>query len=126
MSHRSHVQSPDAGYFLRTQRLGFRTWTEAHLELAFGLWGDAEVTRLIGGPFSLEQVQRRLAQEIANQTAYGIQYWPVFLVIHERIFAQDIAAVIVKIDISDRSGVASESYLREMKRGEWDDWRTPR
>jgi [ribosomal protein S5]-alanine N-acetyltransferase len=80
MSHPSHAQSPDARYFLRTQRLGFHTWTEANLELAFGLWGDAEVTRLIGGPFSLEQVRRRLAQEIANQTAYGIQYWPVFLI----------------------------------------------
>src|SRR5512136_2712061 len=66
-------------YFLITQRLGFRMWTEADLDLAFGLWGDAEVTRLIGGPLSVERVQQRLAQEIANQTTYGIQYWPIFL-----------------------------------------------
>jgi RimJ/RimL family protein N-acetyltransferase len=52
---------------------------DADLELALGLWGDAEITRLIGGPFAMEQVQRRLAQEIANQAAYSIQYWPVFL-----------------------------------------------
>ncbi len=51
----------------------------ADLDLALGLWGDAEVTRLIGGPFSLEQVQQRLAQEIANQAAHAIQYWPIFL-----------------------------------------------
>ena len=66
-------------YFLRTRRLGFRTWAESDLELALGLWGDAEVTRLIGGPFSVERIQQRLVQEIANQTHYGIQYWPMFL-----------------------------------------------
>jgi RimJ/RimL family protein N-acetyltransferase len=71
-----------SGYFLRTPRLGFRTWTEADLDLALGLWGDAEVTRLIGGAFSREKVQQRLAHEIANQATYGIQYWPMFLLIN--------------------------------------------
>ena len=66
-------------YFLRTERLGFRRWTEADLGLALGLWGDAEVTRLIGGPFSKEQVQERLSLEISSQRVYGVQYWPVFL-----------------------------------------------
>ncbi len=62
-----------------TSRLGFRSWAEADLDLAWGLWGDAEVARLIGGPFSAGQVRQRLTQEIANQAAYGIQYWPIFL-----------------------------------------------
>jgi [ribosomal protein S5]-alanine N-acetyltransferase len=66
-------------YFLRTQRLGFRLWTVADLELANGLWGDADVTRLIGGPFSPRQVQVRLENEISNQNQYGVQYWPIFL-----------------------------------------------
>jgi [ribosomal protein S5]-alanine N-acetyltransferase len=66
-------------YFLHSERLAFRTWTEADIDLAIGLWGDAEVTRLIGGPFSAEQVRQRLAREIANQTAHGVQYWPIFL-----------------------------------------------
>jgi RimJ/RimL family protein N-acetyltransferase len=70
-------------YFLRTQCLGFRMWTDADLDLALGLWGDAEVTRPIGGPFSAEQVQRRLAQEIANQATYGVQYWPMFLLAND-------------------------------------------
>ena len=79
MSHSSVDHTSDTvGYFLRTSRLGFRLWTEANLDLALALWGDAEVTRLIGGPFSAEQIRRRLAQEIANQEAYGIQYWPNF------------------------------------------------
>jgi [ribosomal protein S5]-alanine N-acetyltransferase len=68
-----------ARYFLRTERIGFRPWTEADLGLAMGLWGDAEVTKLIGGPFSQEQVQSRLLLEIANMTAFGVQYWPIFL-----------------------------------------------
>ena len=68
-----------AGYFLRSGRLGFRLWSEADIELAMDLWGDPEVTRFIGGPFSREQVQERLSREIATLQANGIQYWPVFL-----------------------------------------------
>jgi RimJ/RimL family protein N-acetyltransferase len=68
-----------SGYFLHTQRLGFRPWTSADLDLALGLWGDPAVTRFIGGPFSTLQVRERLRHEIANLTAYGVQYWPIFL-----------------------------------------------
>jgi RimJ/RimL family protein N-acetyltransferase len=49
------------------------------MDLAMGLWGDPEVTNLIGGSFSREQVQERLSREIATMRAHGIQYWPVFL-----------------------------------------------
>ena len=66
-------------YFLRSQRLGFRPWSAADLALAEGLWGDPEVTRLIGGPFSKEQVRERLAREIATYEEHGVQYWPMFL-----------------------------------------------
>lgn len=69
----------DENYFLRSERLGFRLWTEADLPLAMGLWGDADVTRLIGGPFSEAQVRERLTKEIATQKAFGVQYWPIFL-----------------------------------------------
>lgn len=72
-----------AHYFLRTERIGFRPWTEADLSLAMGLWGDAEVTKLIGGPLSQEQVQSRLSLEIANLTSFGVQYWPIFLLSHD-------------------------------------------
>lgn len=47
-------------------------------------------------------------------------------VIHYRIFIQDIVAVIVKIDFGNRSGVNESEYLGEMKRGELDNWHTPR
>jgi len=66
-------------YFLHTERLGFRPWSESDFDLAMGLWGDPEVTRLFGGPFSREQVQERLSREIANWQSHGIQYWPIFL-----------------------------------------------
>ena len=44
-----------------------------------GLWGDPEVTRLIGGPLSRAQVQERLSREIATMQSHGVQYWPIFL-----------------------------------------------
>jgi [ribosomal protein S5]-alanine N-acetyltransferase len=71
--------TPSPGpYFLCSPRLGFRTWTDADLPLALALWGDPAVTRLIGGPFSPEQVAERLRLEQASQAAAGLQYWPVF------------------------------------------------
>lgn len=66
-------------YFLQSARLGFRSWTEGDLPLAKALWGDPEVTRFIGGPFSPEMVRSRLQAEIENQQRFGVQYWPVFL-----------------------------------------------
>ena len=66
-------------YFLSTERIGFREWVDNDLKLALELWGDVEVTRFIGGPFSDEIIYQRLSREIANQMEYGISYWPIFL-----------------------------------------------
>lgn len=66
-------------YFLRSKHLGFRLWAEADLDLAIDLWGDAQVTQLIGGPFTEDQIRERLAREIANMLQYSVQYWPIFL-----------------------------------------------
>src|SRR5262249_59650612 len=66
-------------YFLTTERIGFRTWRPDDLDLALGLWGDTDVTRLIGGPFDEAAVAERLAREIATQDAHGVPYWPIFL-----------------------------------------------
>lgn len=73
---------PVPEYFLRSDRLCFRKWSETDLELAVGLWGDFEVTKLFDGrgPFSIEQVQARLRQEISTQTKHHVQYWPAFLI----------------------------------------------
>jgi [ribosomal protein S5]-alanine N-acetyltransferase len=68
-------------YFMRSERIGFRRWGTEDLPLAVALWGDPEVTRLVadlGNP-SEEQARERLAREVANREAFGVQYWPVFL-----------------------------------------------
>jgi len=80
---RHDVQAREPGltsaYFLSSSRLGFRAWTESDLQSANALWGDPEVTRLIGGPFSQEQVRQRLYREIETREVHGLQYWPIFL-----------------------------------------------
>jgi [ribosomal protein S5]-alanine N-acetyltransferase len=67
------------GFFLKSARLGFRCWQEKDLPLALELWGNADVTLLIGGPFSPQMVEARLLQEIENMRLHGVQYWPIFL-----------------------------------------------
>ena len=71
------MQSPP-DYFLSTPRIGFRFWSPEDLPFAVELWGDAQVTRLIGGPFSETQIQERLAREIACMQDRNVQYWPIF------------------------------------------------
>lgn len=66
-------------YFLTTARVGFRCWSSDDLPLALALWGDPSVTRFIGGPFSSEQIRKRLDDEMASMHAYQVQYWPLFL-----------------------------------------------
>ena len=67
--------------FLTTARLGFSHWHPDDRPLAHRLWGDPEVTRLIvqGGVMTAAQIDARLADEIARQDTYGIQYFPLFL-----------------------------------------------
>jgi len=71
--------SPSHNYFLTSLRLGFRKWVPADLPLALALWTNPQVTRLLGGPFSPQQVEERFRREIALQESSGIQYWPIFL-----------------------------------------------
>jgi RimJ/RimL family protein N-acetyltransferase len=66
-------------FFLRSQRLGFRWWTSEDLAFATALWGDLEVTKFFGGPFSEEEIQRRLQVELDRAAAHDFQYWPMHL-----------------------------------------------
>ena len=75
-------------YFMETARLGFGQWTSDDLSMALGLWGDPAVTKLIGGPFSEDQVSTRLDNEIISQELDGFQYWPIF----EKISGEHIGA----------------------------------
>lgn len=66
-------------YFLKSPRLGFGRWSAGDLPLAVALWGNSDVTRFFGGPFSQEKIKEKLAREIALMAAYNVQYWPIFL-----------------------------------------------
>jgi ribosomal-protein-alanine N-acetyltransferase len=66
-------------YFLKSARLGFRCWTVDDLQFARELWGDIEVTRFFGGPFSEDEIRRRLEREISRMNAHQFQYWPIHL-----------------------------------------------
>ncbi|CAF4295535.1 unnamed protein product, partial [Rotaria sordida] len=69
----------DCEYFLQTKRIGFRLWTENDFQLALNLWSDNAVTKLIGGPFTIEKIQERFSYEIKNMKECGFQYWPIFI-----------------------------------------------
>ena len=105
-------------YFLRTTRLGFRLWKHEDLPLAMTIWGDARVTRFVGGPFSTVQVKEKLAREIANMEQQGVEYWPVFLLAGgEHVGCAGLRPVSLIREIpadSDRSGTEFEMgfYLR--------------
>jgi len=66
-------------YFLKSARLGFSHWSASDLPLAVALWGNPQVTRFFGGPFSQEKIRERLAREIALMSTHNVQYWPIFL-----------------------------------------------
>jgi RimJ/RimL family protein N-acetyltransferase len=72
----------EESFFLKSDRLCFRVWHKNDLDLAVGLWGDHNVTRLFDsrGPLSDEQVKNRLYKEIETHASYGYQYWPIFLI----------------------------------------------
>jgi [ribosomal protein S5]-alanine N-acetyltransferase len=65
-------------YFLTTERLGFRCWERSDLPLAQALWGDPQVARFLGGPFSPKEISERLDREIVCRQLHGTQYWPIF------------------------------------------------
>jgi ribosomal-protein-alanine N-acetyltransferase len=66
-------------YFLKSARLGFRCWTKEDLPLARELWGDIEVTRFFGGPFSEDEIRTRFQRERARRMVHGFQYWVIEL-----------------------------------------------
>ncbi len=113
-----------SNYSLTTRRLGFRIWSDEDVELALGLWGDPDVTRLIDarGKLSEEQVRERLAQEIATQRQYGVQYWPIFLLENDAhvgccgLRPHDEGKGILEIGFHIRSAYWGQGYATEAAR----------
>lgn len=46
--------------------------------------------------------------------------------IHDTVFVQDKAGIILKVDFGDKSEVYDHKYLDDMKAGRWSQWNTPR
>jgi ribosomal-protein-alanine N-acetyltransferase len=69
----------ERSFFLKSPRLGFRWWTGGDLALASELWGDPEVTKYFGGPFTGKEIERRLGVEMDRARAHNFQYWPMHL-----------------------------------------------
>lgn len=67
-------------YFMKTNRIGFSKWRSEDIELARNLWGNPNVTKFIcaSGRFIEEDIESRLEMEIANESKYQVQYWPIF------------------------------------------------
>jgi [ribosomal protein S5]-alanine N-acetyltransferase len=68
------------GYFLVSERLGFRAWRPDDIERAVALWGDPDVSRFVSAaPPPRADIEQRMAREMASQAEHGLQYWPIFL-----------------------------------------------
>jgi len=66
------------GYFLKSERIAFRTWSLDDTDVAIKLWSDPDVTKYVGGPLTHAQIQRRILTERAILRLHNIQYWPIF------------------------------------------------
>lgn len=65
---------------MKTDRIGFSTWSDNDLELAISLWGDPTVTKFISanGTFDNNQIKEKLKHEILANELHNVQYWPIF------------------------------------------------
>jgi RimJ/RimL family protein N-acetyltransferase len=105
--------TPPKDYFLTTNRLGFRSWKQEDLPLAMAIWGDPEVTRFVGGPFSPAQVQEKLDREIANMDQHCVQYWPMFLLAnHQHVGCAGLRPLRVPRKELGKRGLEMGFYLR--------------
>jgi RimJ/RimL family protein N-acetyltransferase len=111
-------------YFLRSRRLGFRRWRQSDLDLAYGLWGDPRVTKLIDarGQLSKNQVRERLANEIATAESCDVQYWPIFLLSNDShvgccgLRPYELSQRIYEIGFHIRSGYWRRGFASEAAR----------
>jgi [ribosomal protein S5]-alanine N-acetyltransferase len=109
-------------YFLTSERMGLRNWTADDLPLALELWTDAQVTGLIGGPFTPAEVRARLVLEMEQLKESGVQYWPVFVLADGRhagcagLRPYRAEQKIYELGIHLRPGFWGQGYAAELAR----------
>lgn len=63
---------------IETERLILRGHTKADLDVCAAIWGDAEVTRYIGGrPFARDEVWSRILRYVGHWQEMGYGFWAV-------------------------------------------------
>ena len=88
----------DPLFILETERLVLRRQTDADIEPLARIWTDPDVTRYMGGPRELEQLQISLAATAANPFADEYDLWPVVekssgaVVGHSGLLDKEVAA----------------------------------
>lgn len=109
-----------------SERIKFRNWGYEDLDKANILWGNVEVTKYIGGPFTHDQIETRLKTEIENYGKFKVQYWPMFLIADDAFIGccglrpRDIAKNIWELGFHVcraywGNGYAAEAAKRTMK-----------
>lgn len=107
------MQAPDCATrvhvpALDTERLQLRGHRREDLDDSAALWGDAQVTRFIGGrPLSAEEVWARYLRHVGHWALFGYGYW----VIRERSsgrFAGEIGFANLQRDLVPPLGDAPE------------------
>ncbi|MCD6012233.1 MAG: N-acetyltransferase [Flavipsychrobacter sp.] len=65
-------------YFLTTDRIGFRAWDLADVDIAMELRNDLVATGHIKNKASTGIIYRKLLTEQKILKLYNVQYWPIF------------------------------------------------
>ena len=121
MADSKENKGQDQIYFLKSARLGFRTWGDDDLGIAAELWGDYQVTQYFDGrgKWSRDEVRERLLSEMTAFEKYGVQYWPIFLLeTHDHVGCcglrpYDMSKGIYEIGFHIRSSRWRRGYARE-------------
>lgn len=67
-------------FFLETDRLGFRSWSEDDFKLMKTIWSNGMITQMLlsSGPLNNDQIEALLQAELNSLKRHGVQHWPFF------------------------------------------------